>query len=144
MAQKLLIAIELDSQSANDVLGKAMALRADDDQYDVVTVVDPASVAYSVDPTMTGAMFQQSYDTSIENARLRLVNLCEPHDIGPERCRVLYGRVSHEIQQLVRKEKYDGLMIGSHGFSGWRRLLGSQATSILHGMPVDTWVFKVG
>lgn len=144
MGRKILVAVELDDASANTVLRKARDLATDDDTLSVVHVIFPADVGYSPDPTMTGAMYQQTHDVAMENAARRLRSLSTPYGIEPLHCHVRYGRIAHEIHTLIHEQGFDTLMIGSHGWSGWRRLLGSQANSILHGVPVDTWVFKVG
>jgi len=144
VGRRILIALELEDQSANDVLRKASSLRLPDDTLDVLHVVDPTTVLYTVDPTLTGRMYQRNYEAAMTDARNRIQVLCAPYDIDATHCHVRYGRVAHEVHELLRDVGYDTLMIGSHGWSGWRRLLGSRAASILHGVPVDTWVFKVG
>ncbi len=143
MARRILVAIELGEAPAADVLSKVASLAAPDDHVEVVHVVDPASIAYSADPTMTGKLFQAAYETAMANARNALEKRCQPYNLPDVHCRVLYGRVAHEVHQLLEQENFDCLMIGSHGWAGWQRLLGSKAASILHGVSVDTWVFKV-
>ena len=43
---------------------------------EVVHVVDPASVTYSIDPTMTGQIYQQMYDQTMANAKSHLLEIC--------------------------------------------------------------------
>lgn len=140
---KVLIALELAQPAAEDILTKARALLGAHGPCDVVHVVEPTTVAYSVDPTMTGTLYERTYDEAMAAARSRLEALCAPFGIAPEHCLLRYGRIAHEVHALAKEGGYDTLMIGSHGWSGWRRILGSQASSILHGVPVDCWVFKV-
>ena len=144
MSKKTLVAIELDNFSANVVLSRVAAVRQEDDTVDVVHVVDPSGITYTADPTMTGKMYKQSYENALEKARIRLEELCKPHGITPENCHIRYGRISREIHELLYEKKYDELVIGSHGWSGWQRVLGSKAASIIHGATVDTWVLKIG
>ncbi len=144
VAKKVLVALELNPEIASEVLVKARAMCEPDDELSVITVVDPTTLAYTVDPTMTGKMMRSSYDQAMLSARDQLVELCEPYNITPEQCDVRYGRIAHEVHQALEEGQFDVLVLGSHGRSGWRRLLGSVASSILHGVPVDTWVVKIG
>lgn len=143
MGKKILVAIELDNFSANCVLSKATAVSNLEDHIEVVYVIAPSSIAYTADPTLMGTMYQRSVDTAMNHAGQRLRSICDKYDIPPARCHIRCGRVTHEIHALIREQTYDVLMIGSHCWSGWRRILGSHATSTLHGVPVDTWIFHV-
>ncbi len=140
---KYLAAIELLDAPAQAVLERALAICGDDDRLEVVHVVDPTSVAYSIDPTMSGEVYKQRYEATMADARRRLIELCSPYGIDETRLHVRYGRVAHEVHALLEEGGYDACMVGSHGRAGWQRLLGSKASSILHGVPVDTWVFKL-
>jgi universal stress protein A len=141
--RKVLVAIELADEPAKFVLQKAMAACPEGVELEVVHVVDPASVTYSIDPTMTGEIYQQMYEQTVANARARLVELCKPFGIGEDKLHVRYGRVAHEIHELLIEGNFDTCMVGSHGYTGWQRVLGSKASSVLHGVPVDTWVFSL-
>jgi len=140
---KVLVAIELSPNPAKFVLEKAIEACADGARLEVVHVVDPSSVTYSIDPTMTGKIYQQMYEQTVANAHARLVELCTPFGITEDQLHVRYGRVAHEIHDLLEEGRFDTCMIGSHGHSGWQRVLGSKASSVLHGVPVDTWVFSL-
>ena len=140
---KYLAAIELLDAPARMVLERAQALVGDDDRLEVVHVVDPTSVAYSIDPTMSGEVYQARYEATMADARRRLIELCAPFGIDETRLHVRYGRIAHEVHALLEEGAFDACMVGSHGRAGWQRLLGSKAASILHGVPVNTWVFKL-
>ena len=143
-SKKILVATELALPSAHTVLDKALALAGADDTIDVVYVVDPTTVEYTVDPALSGTMYEEIYNTTMDNAQRRLRKLCKPYAIADDHCHVRYGRVAQEVHAHIKEGGFDCLMLGSHGRSGWQLLLGSKATSILHGTPVNTWVFKVG
>lgn len=144
MPRRILVALELNSEIASEVLVKARELCGTDDELAVLNVVDPTTLAYVADPSMTGKMMQANYEQALLSARDQLIKLCAPYDIGPEACEVRYGRIAHQVHQRLDEGDFDVLVVGSHGRSGWRRLLGSVAASILHGVPVDTWVVKIG
>lgn len=141
--KKVLVAIELSDEAAKFVLQKALDAASEDARLEVVHVVDPASVTYSIDPTMTGQVYQQMYEQTVANARARLIELCEPFGFAEDQLHVRYGRVAHEVHGLLQEGEFDTCMLGSHGRSGWQRVLGSKASSVLHGVPVDTWVFSL-
>jgi universal stress protein A len=141
--KKALVAVELADDVAHFVIGKALDICGDSVQLEVVHVVDPSSVAYSVDPTMTGTLYQQMFDQVMGNSKRRLLEICAPFAIAPEHQHVRYGRVAHEVHDLLREGGFDACMLGSHGYAGWRLMLGSKANAILHGTPVDTWVFSL-
>jgi universal stress protein A len=141
MANKALIAIELADLPAKEVLEKAASVLASGQRCDVVNVVDPTSVGYSIDPTMSGKMYQEQYEQAIARTEARLAEICDATDLPIDQQIVRYGRVAHEVHELLNTGEYDCLMIGTHGYHGWQRVLGSKASSILHGVPVDTYVF---
>ena len=141
--KKVLVAIELSDQAGPFVLQKAQEACSEGARMEVVHVVDPSAVTYSIDPTMTGQIYQQMYEQTVANARARMSELCSPFGIADDQLHVRYGRVAHEIHELLREGEFDTCMIGSHGHSGWHRILGSKASSVLHGVPVDTWVFSL-
>ena len=141
--KKVLVAIELSEEPAKYVLQKALDACPEGVRLEVVHVVDPATVTYSIDPTMTGQVYQQMYDQTMANAQARLVEICSPLGLTTDQLHVRYGRVAHEVHELLQEGQFDTCMVGSHGHAGWKLILGSKANSILHGVPVDTWVFSL-
>lgn len=148
MPRKILIAIELDESSAEAVLSKAAALCSEEDHVEVLHVIDPSSIAYSVDPTFRGE-FRRDFETnSVAKAREQLSKLVSKQDLPSAeqtrpKCHVRIGRIARDIHDFIEREGFDCLMIGSHGWHGWQRLLGTHATRIVNHSPVNTWVFKV-
>ena len=147
MDDRILVAVDLDAESAEQVLTKACArfeVESGDTRFKVLHVVDPTNLAYVVDPTMTGKMMRSNVDQAVLVAREALIKLCAPFNIAPEQIEVRYGRIAHEVHEYLQEGGFDTLVLGTHGRSGWHRILGSVACSILHGVTVDTWVVKVG
>ena len=141
--QKVLIAIELEEVSARQILSKAKRHMDDADDYYVLHVIDPRTLGYIPDPDMSGSMFVETYENAMHKAQQRLQQLVVENGMNAQNCIVRYGRIAHEVHELLVEGQFDLLMLGSHGWHGWKRLLGSQASSILHGVPVDTLVFKI-
>ncbi|MEX0618943.1 MAG: universal stress protein, partial [Pseudohongiellaceae bacterium] len=56
----------------------------------------------------------------------------------------LLGAPSTEIRNLASEQNADVIVIGSHGHSGWKILLGSTANKVLHGAACDVLTVIVG
>ena len=56
----------------------------------------------------------------------------------------LLGTPATEIRNLVEELKADAIVIGSHGNSGWKIVLGSTAIKLLHGATCDVLTMYVG
>ena len=143
MANKYLIAIELDELSAHAVLDNARHLCDSTDQCDLIHVIDPTSIAYAIDPTFTGKFTHDFEENAKQKAHARMLELSAPYDLPNCSAHVRIGHVAHEIRKLLSEDGYTALMIGSHGRRGWQRLLGTHAARIVTTAPLDTWVFKV-
>jgi universal stress protein A len=148
MPRKILIAIELDELSAMAVLSRAVALCSEEDHVEVLHVIDPSSIAYAVDPTFKGEFRRDFEANAVAKAQEQLSRLVSQHDLPSAeeacpKCHVRIGRIARDIHDFIEQESFDCLMIGSHGWHGWQRLLGTHASRILDQSPVNTWVFKV-
>jgi len=56
----------------------------------------------------------------------------------------LLGAPAPEIRSLAEEIGADAIVIGSHGHSGWKILLGSTAIKVLHGAHCDVLTVHVG
>lgn len=143
MANNVLIAVELDEHSAHTVLGKALKLLGPNDHPHIVHVVDPKYVRYSTGPSFKGRIYDELAEAAVQQAKQQLTTLCNDFDVDPAKQHILYGHVAQELHNYAIDNSCTALMLGSHGYSGWRRVLGSQAASVLHGTPIDTWVIYI-
>lgn len=142
MSRKTLIAVELDEFSANCVLERAASLVGERDECHIIHVVDPTSVAYAVDLSLTG-IDQEFEESAIQRAEQRVTELLAKHEFRQPHIRVKIGKVAKVIHDLIDTEGFDRLIIGSHGWHGWQRLLGTHASAIMSRAAVDTWVLKL-
>ena len=101
-SKKILVATELSLPSAHEVLDKAIALANAEDSIDVLYVVDPTTVEYTLDLTLSGSMYQEIYKTAMDNARQRLLKICKSYAIADKRCHVRYGRVAQEVHAYIK------------------------------------------
>ena len=147
MYTKALVAIELGSEPARQVLERARAF-ADaslpgPDSLWVVHVVEPQYVQYSFDPTFTGSLTRAMEQDAIATAASRVAAVCTPWGIPAERQAVLLGRPSERIHEFAREHGFDLIILGSHGRDGLRVILGSTATATLHDAPVDVMTIRI-
>ena len=147
MYRKALVAIELGSEPARQVLERASAFARDSlagpEALWVVHVVEPQYVQYSFDPTFTGSLTRALEDEAIAAAARRVAELCEPFRIPEPRQTVVLGRPAERIHALARSGGFDLVIVGSHGHEGLRAILGSTATATLHPAPVDVMTVRV-
>jgi universal stress protein A len=145
--EKALVAIELGTEPARQVLEKACAFASrsvsGSGALQVVHVVEPQYVQYSFDPTFTGALTRAMEDEAIGTAARRVAELCAPFGIPAERQTVVMGRAAERIHALALAEGADLVILGSHGREGLRALLGSTATATLHESPVDVMTVRI-
>jgi universal stress protein A len=147
MYRKVLVAVELASEPATQVLQRARALHRDsmtgDDTFAVVHVVEPQYIQYSFDPTFTGALTRSMEEEAVATAARRVAELCEPFGIPTSRQFAVLGRPASRIHELALREGCDLIIVGSHGRAGLRALLGSTANAVLHGSPVDVMTVRL-
>lgn len=143
MYKCVLIAVDLSEASSHRALDCATKTAAPDARLQVLHVVEPQYVQYSLDPTLTGSMTRELEQNAISNAQQRLHELCKPYGIGADAQYVRLGRVAHQTHTLATELGADLIVLGSHGYHGWRAVLGSKANAILHGTPVDTLIAHV-
>ena len=139
--KNILVAIDLMEGPAHQVLSGALAFGEETAQYTVVHVVEPQYVQYSFDPTFTGSLTRELEQQAIENATDRMSELCASMEMTPQEQQIVLGRAADQIHELAKHR--DLIVIGSHGWHGWRRLLGSTANAVLHGAPVDVAVIRI-
>ena len=65
----------------------------------------------------------------------KLSSLCENAQVT--RFEIVEGNPAAELHRLARRYDARAIVVGSHGFHGWRAMLGETANSVLHGAPTD-------
>ena len=64
--------------------------------------------------------------------------------IGITERSVMLGEPASKIRELQATYEADAIVIGSHGHSGWKLMLGSTAINPLHGATCDVLTVYVG
>ena len=141
MFDKILVAIDLDQESADPLLEKAKSLSRG--EVWAIHVVEPQFVQYSIDPTFTGSLTRAMEEDAIKAARARMQEICGSSGIPRDHQLVTIGRAADRIHEAAEAEGVDTILIGAHARKGIRRLLGSTANAVLHDAPVNVLTIRV-
>ena len=139
---KLLVAIDLSNES-DKVIGRALQLAENDAaKLSFVHVVEPVAAAYPIDAYAINMSKMQEEAMTI--AGERMADIGKTHGIPRERQHTVVGTAATEIRAMAEELGCDLVVIGSHGRSGWKLLLGSTANKVLHGAHCDVLTVRVG
>jgi len=142
MYKKILVAVDI-SGDAKKVVDTALRMAADDiNKIHLVHVVEPVAAAYSMDIYAININEIQQEAMSIAEQMLR--KTAEDLGIDNSNQHCLMGAPASEIRNLASEIGADAIVIGSHGHSGWKILLGSTAIKVLHGATCDVLTVHVG
>jgi len=142
MYNTILVAVDLSKDSLK-VLDKAVAAaNGDNSNIHLVHVVEPVAAAYSMD--IYAVNINELQQEAISMAEQKLVEIAKRLDIDESKVHTLLGAPGPEVRNLATEVNADAIVIGSHGHSGWKILLGSTAIKVLHGATCDVLTVYVG
>ena len=78
----------------------------------------------------------------VAEAKKSMHHLAESMGLAEHHDHTEVGNAHDIIIQQIKDNSADLLIIGSHGRSGWRALLGSTANAVLHESPCDVLAVK--
>ncbi len=144
--QRILVAIDLE-QETQHILEQAFSLTDQSQNIKVIHVVLPLSQAFYanglglVQPMVDLVKLEQDImDKASEDLDALINALPEGVSAGRE---VKKGDVVDTIVEEANDYKADVIVLGSHGTSGIKLLLGSTANGVLHHAPCDTLMVKL-
>lgn len=139
--RNILLAVDLSDES-NPIADRAQAIaQANSATLHIVHVIEPLSFAYGGDIPMD---FSGIQDEIQKQAEAQLADYADRLGIDATRRHLLLGRPANEIHVLIDELSIDLVVLGSHGRSGFARLLGSTANAVLHGAQCDVLAVRVG
>lgn len=139
---KLLVAIDLSNES-DKVISRAKRLAdGDASKIGLVHVVEPVAAAYPIDAYAIDMSAMQ--EEAVAAAKKRLADIGVSFGISETNQHAVIGSPASEIRHLAESLECDLIVIGSHGRSGWKLLLGSTANKVLHGANCDILTVHVG
>lgn len=139
---KIVVAIDLSSDSKKVIEAALKVASGDARKLNLVHVVEPIAAAYSMDAYAINVNELQQEALSI--AAQNLAEIAATHKVSREHQHTMLGSPAVEIRNLASELGADAIVIGSHGHSGWKILLGSTANKVLHGATCDVLTVLVG
>lgn len=135
MTQQVLVPYDTSTQ-AEYALDHAVAT-FDDAEIVLLHVIEPVT-------DHTGAYTATNHKQQLETAETMLENVREGYeDAARIETRALYGRPVHGIVSTLTENRFDHVVIGSHGRDGASRLLlGSVAETVARRSPVPVTVVR--
>ena len=141
MYNTVLVAVDLSADSSK-VIAKAVELAGTSSKLHLVHVVEPVAAAYSMD--IYAVNISELQQEAIRFAEEKLNKIGEEIGLGSDHAHTLLGAPAPEVRNLASELNADAIVIGSHGHSGWKILLGSTAIKVLHGATCDVLTVHVG
>lgn len=136
--QNILIPLDIFSDY-KEVLERALSLAQNPAQISLVYVTFP-QVYFESYGVGVGTDF---VNDSQKNAKATLLELAKKHHIPEDQVYAPIGSAVEEIHSLSERIKADLIVIGTHGQSGLKLLLGSTANGVLHGVKCDVLAIKI-
>jgi universal stress protein A len=136
--QRIVVALDIYS-SYEVVLKKALSLAQNPEHLNLVYVTLP-HVYFEPYGSSFGGDFVSDMR---QQAQQRLKEIGLQHAIPSTQIHSVIGHPADEIHDIAEKIAADLIVIGTHGKSGLKLLLGSTANAVLHGVKCDVLAVKV-
>lgn len=136
--QSILCALDVYSDYSK-VVERAVRVAGNTTKLNLLYVVYPQT---NFEPY--GLLLEKDFTEEIvEQANAKLATIALRHNIPKSHCHVVIGSVADEVHRAAESLEADLIVIGTHGQSGLRLLLGSTANAVLHGVKVDVLAVRV-
>jgi universal stress protein A len=138
--KKILVAIDYDAEYEH-IIEKALSIADSPEDVGLVYITLPS---YYVQPYLYG-MPDTSYNDVdwTKNAKTKLSEIATKFGIAQDNVHVKSGLIADEIHQIANESHVDLIVIGTHGRSGIKLLLGSTANAVLHGVKQDVLAVRL-
>lgn len=138
--QNILVAIDVNAPHES-IIRKALA---------VCQSPEDLILMYTLLPTtyIQPYLYPMEYNAIDDSERMslaheKLSNIATEHGITEHNVFVKIGVSADEIKEMANEKNIDLIVIGTHGRSGIKLLLGSTANSVLHGVKQDVLAVRV-
>lgn len=136
--QNILVALDLFSEHKT-VLLRTLSIAQSPSQISIVYVTFP-QVYFDSYGVGVGTDF---VNDNQESTKAILLKLATSHHIPDNQAYTPIGSAVDEIHLLSESVKADLIVIGTHGQSGLKLLLGSTANRVLHGVKCDVLAIRI-
>nr|WP_136249553.1 universal stress protein [Ningiella ruwaisensis] len=138
--KKILVAIDIHAQY-EQVINKALTICNSKDDLNLVYV--PLPITY-ISPYLYGVDYSDIDDSErVNKSHEELKSIGRKFGIDESRVHFKVGEAADEIQNIANEIHADLIVIGTHGRSGLKLLLGSTANSVLHGVKQDVLAVRI-
>ena len=121
------------------VVEKAIAVAGNSHKIHLLYVAYPQT---NMEPY--GLFLERDFSEEVREQALRqLKDVASKHDIPYSHVNVEIGSPADEIHHMAEKINADLIVVGTHGQSGLRLLLGSTANAVLPGVKTDVLAVKI-
>lgn len=137
---KIVVAIDFNSEYEN-VIQRAIKMSESKDYLSLLFVNLPSVY---MQPYYFGTDIKECDDANhLKQAMKKLQVIAKKFDISKDNVHVVLGKVADEIKQFAQERHADLIVIGTHGRSGIKLLLGSTANAVLHGAKQDVLAVRM-
>lgn len=136
--QKILVAIDVYSEY-DHVLQRALSIANNSNQLNLIFVTLPTTYFQPYINEVGGDYVAEIH----KQAKKYLEDIARKNNIPQEQVFLPIGNTAEEIHTLADEINADLVVIGTHGRSGIKLLLGSTANSVLHGAKQDVLAVKI-
>ena len=136
--RQILVAIDVYSEY-NQVLQRALGIATNANQISLVFVTLPTTYFQPYINEVGGDYVAEIH----KQAKTCLEDIAQKNAIPVDQVYLPIGNAAEEIHTLANDINADVIVIGSHGRSGLKLLLGSTANSVLHGSKQDVLAVRI-
>ncbi|WP_395339381.1 universal stress protein [Ningiella sp. W23] len=137
--KKIIVAIDINADYQK-VIKKALGIC--ESPKDLTLVYVPLPTVY-IQPYLYGAEYNVDDVDRLQRAKDSLGDIAKEFDLSEEQTILKTGYAGDEIKQIADENHADLIVIGTHGRSGIKLLLGSTATSVIHGVNQDVLAVRM-
>jgi len=138
--KKIIVAIDFNAEYKK-IIQRAISICESSEDVSLVYVSMP--IVY-IQPLLYGTEYNSISDSEVlANAKKQLETIAKKFGIDKDNVHIRIGDVSDEIKTMANESQADLIIIGTHGRSGIKALLGSTANAVLHGVKQDVLAVRM-
>ena len=127
----------------SQILSKALKMKTSNGHIHLIHVMDVVMIFPSAPLAPPMTEIPSAHSESKEDAYKSMQDMAKSYDIPKENIHIKVGSTAKEVRKFATEINADLIVIGSHGRHGLGLLLGSTASSVIHGSPCDMLVVKI-
>jgi universal stress protein A len=142
--KKILIALDFHGDNAKVIERGAAMASANNAEIFLIHVNEPLVIAYAADGMSWSDQVVQLETSIRQEAQKKMAETSARLQVPTSNCLTREGKPAHEIHAAAKEQSIDLIVMGTHGQSGLKLLLGSTANSVLHGATCDVLAVRIG